>query len=301
MTKRALLIGINYNGTSAQLQGCINDIKNINEIITTTFGYNKKNVKILIDEPKSEGPEDKDDRSSFPTRANIEKGLDWLVKNARQGDKLFFYYSGHGNFIRDTSGDESDRQDEVIYPLDFDVSDHITDDFLFEHLTSKVPRGVTLHCFSDSCFSGTIFDNEYNCQSKSECKGVMPTASRDAPRGTMPDSTRPFLYSSSDWTDSYEFSVEYSKNAPGSVIAFSGCLDTETSSDAYVENVNQGAFTYCFIRTIQRNEKAIKRGKVNVKNILKEINCNLSIYGFSQQHTQLSVSASNLMDCPFRL
>ncbi|RPJ78221.1 MAG: caspase family protein [Alphaproteobacteria bacterium] len=293
MTKKALLIGINYNGTSACLQGCINDIKNINELLTSHYGYSPKHIKILVDEGE--------ERGAFPTRDNIASAISWLVSNNKKGDKLFFYYSGHGNYIMDSNADESDRQDEVIIPLDFDQHQYIADDFLFANLTSKIDKGVTLHCFSDSCFSGTIFDNEYNCRSKSECKKTAPRAKRDVPRGTMPDSKKPFLYIPSDWTEDYEFSMEYSKNAPGNVIAFSGCLDTEVSADAYIENVSQGAFTYCFIRTLQRNSKDIKRGKVKVKEILKEINCNLSIYGFNQQHTQLSVSSNNLLDASFVL
>ena len=33
MTKIALLIGINYYGTSAELRGCINDVNNINNYL----------------------------------------------------------------------------------------------------------------------------------------------------------------------------------------------------------------------------------------------------------------------------
>ena len=34
----------------------------------------------------------------------------WLVAGAREGDSLFFHYSGHGGTQADTQGDEADAQ-----------------------------------------------------------------------------------------------------------------------------------------------------------------------------------------------
>ena len=74
--------------------------------------------------------------------------MQWLVRDARPNDSLFFHCkryavspqtcsylsvlcledSGHGGQTKDTDGDEADGFDEVIYPVDFKVVGHIVDD-----------------------------------------------------------------------------------------------------------------------------------------------------------------------------
>ena len=39
MSKFALLIGINYKGTSNELNGCINDVMNMRDVLIKHFGY----------------------------------------------------------------------------------------------------------------------------------------------------------------------------------------------------------------------------------------------------------------------
>lgn len=49
------------------------------------------------------------DSECLPTKSNIMKGLQWLVKGARGGDKLFMHLAGHGGQIRDSGSDEVGR------------------------------------------------------------------------------------------------------------------------------------------------------------------------------------------------
>lgn len=42
------------------------------------------------------------------TRANIARGIQWLMMDQRPGDSLFFHFSGHGSQQADRSGDELD-------------------------------------------------------------------------------------------------------------------------------------------------------------------------------------------------
>ena len=39
-----------------------------------------------------------------PTKENLLKALDWLVRDAKRGDALFFHYSGHGGQEDDPDG-----------------------------------------------------------------------------------------------------------------------------------------------------------------------------------------------------
>lgn len=146
MARKALLIGINYEGTSAALRGCINDVENMKAFIQSK-GYT--DITVLTDHT-----------SVKPTRANILRALlDLILSGA---DKLFFHYSGHGTQVRDFNNDESDGKDEAIYCLDEQV---ITDDEL-RGLLACLGRRQTLVAVLDCCHSGSGFDLAFNLYDK---------------------------------------------------------------------------------------------------------------------------------------
>lgn len=260
--KKALLIGINYIGQEEALNGCINDSKNIKETLLKNFDYKIENVKILND--------DTNDTTKIPTKKNIEDNVKWLISNCNAGDTLVFYYSGHGSQLKDASGEEKDGKDEVLVPADFKKNGVIKDDWLFENMLTKIPKDVSLWIFTDCCHSGTMVDLKYNYNSNCKLKA-----------GSI---KKGMVYSTTEWTDSFNFNVEKSKDIQGNVCLLSGCQDSETSADAYIANLNQGAFTYSLLEFIKS-----KKPNTKLRNVLKEINCRLDINGFGQ-NTQLSVS-----------
>lgn len=69
--------------------------------------------------------------------------------------KAIIYYYGHGDQIRDMSGDEKDGKDE-IWQTQGIIDDEISKIFANIHDTS------TLYLFSDSCSSGSMIDEYYN-------------------------------------------------------------------------------------------------------------------------------------------
>ena len=42
MNKAALLIGINYKNTNHELNGCINDVKDVKQVLISQYSFNKK-------------------------------------------------------------------------------------------------------------------------------------------------------------------------------------------------------------------------------------------------------------------
>ena len=118
--EEALLIGINYFGTSNALKGCINDVRNIAPFLNQRYNFAYDDMVILTD--------DQQDPAFRPTRANIIKAMQWLVKDAKPNDSLFFHFSGHGGQTEDLDGDEDDGLDETIYPVDFKRAGMIVDD-----------------------------------------------------------------------------------------------------------------------------------------------------------------------------
>lgn len=142
--KKALLIGINYVGTSNELNGCINDINCIKERISKN-GFD--NITVLTD-----------DTSIKPTKKNILNAFTNLLTNSQEGDLLFFAYSGHGTYDIDRNNDEITGYDQLIVPLDLNM---IYDDELKIIIQSKLKPNVTLFAMFDSCFSGTVLDLKY--------------------------------------------------------------------------------------------------------------------------------------------
>ena len=100
-TQRAVCVGINYPGTSAALNGCVNDAHDWAELLTNN-GYE---VVQLLD--------------NSATKTNIVLALTVAISAMKRGDRLVFTYSGHGTWVYDTDGDEDDKRDEALVPIDY--------------------------------------------------------------------------------------------------------------------------------------------------------------------------------------
>lgn len=246
--KKALLVGINYRGTSSELQGCINDIENIELLLRQTFGYSDIEVQT-------------DDTVTKPTRANMIAGLNRLVNGARAGDKLYFHYSGHGALIRDTNKDEVSKYDSAIVPMDYYTQGCILDDQL-KQIVSKLPSGVQLFCVLDACHSGTGFDLRYQYTDNS----IRPASQ-----------TYGSVYNGTLWTtrQTSQENTRYSKTA-ANVVMLSGCRDPQTSADTYENGEYCGALTWAFIETLSNNLTP------KMKYLLKDVRGILFLNGYDQ-------------------
>lgn len=199
MVKKALLVGINYYGSSCQLSGCINDVKNV---MSALQAQDYTLFRVLTDEASTA-------HEYQPTKANILAGIDWLLSGATPEDRLFFHYSGHGTQTYDFSGDEEDRKDEAICPVDCQVTGYITDDELHARLVE--PCISTLVVVADCCHSGTILDLRYNFKQSAQRDVVLRQS-------------------------------EKVKSTKASVICLSGCEDAQTSADAGGVNPRTGRY-----------------------------------------------------------
>jgi len=218
--KKAVCVGINYTGTGRQLNGCVNDAKNVREFLTKSWGFKSENIIVLRD--------DTQDPRRLPTKANILGAMKWLVKDAKAQDSLFFHYSGHGGQIRDTDGDEADGYDEVIFPLDYEQRGVgiISDDIMNDLLVRPIPDGCRLTALFDSCHSGSVLDLVY-------------------------------LYHGDGRLKKSEVSERFRrlKSSAGDVISFSGCKDGQTSADVVKNGLAVGAMSYAFMKCLDANPK----------------------------------------------
>lgn len=265
MVKRAVLVGINYNTVpEAKLEGCINDINNINNFIQKNCGYKAADIRVLTD-----------DTPTKPTRANMEAALSWLVNGCKAGDTLLFYYSGHGSSMRDQNGDERDKRDEVLVPLDYKTRGVIHDDWLSANVVSKVCAGASMYAFTDCCHSGSMLDLGYTMTCNSTYRNG--NMNRDMP------------YVSQDWTNQYSMNNEHTRNAVGDIYMFSGCLDPQTATDAFIRGQSQGAFTACLMQLLNNNTVKNSNGTTTLRkgilliDVLKEVTCRLIVGGYAQR------------------
>jgi metacaspase-1 len=250
--KKALLVGINYIGQQYALKGCVNDTINMKEFIKSRGQFPEENITLL---------NDVDSNRPQPTKNNILQHIDNLVSNIQKGDTLLFHFSGHGTQVFDRSSDESDRRDEVICPVDYAQNGFITDDDIYMRLVSKIPEGAKLIIFMDCCHSGSGADLKYNFN-------------------YIGKQGNPFDFNT--WGDEFKMSVERKPEVLGNVIMFSGCIDSDTSADAYVNNVMQGAFTFALLQILQN-----EYGKTSNRVLQKHVNCVLAVNKFTQT-TQFS-------------
>ena len=142
--KSALLVGINYIGTTNELYGCINDVHLVKERISKK-GFQQINTLTDL-------------TTSKPTRENIIKEFTALLSTAQEGDLLFFLYSGHGSYSLDVNGDENTLYDQLLIPCDLNA---ILDDELKQIIQTNLKKNVTLFAMFDSCFSGSVLDLKY--------------------------------------------------------------------------------------------------------------------------------------------
>lgn len=182
-----------------------------------------------------------DDTEVKPTRSNMLKYfLELLVSESKT---LYFHYSGHGGSVRDISGDEADGRDETLCPLDYATCGQIIDDEIRALLTFLRPD-QSLTAIIDACHSQTSCDLKWNLYERFGGRRLALVAD-----------------------------THYS-DTRGQVMMVSGCLDPQTSADAYIAGQYQGALTNAFLECYPRSK--------TYEQLIKNIRSHLRRKKFSQ-------------------
>jgi hypothetical protein len=258
MAQKALLVGINDYRSINDLQGCVNDVTNMRNVLKTYFGFDNEETRILVD--------------SRATKANILERLKWLTDGAKAGDFLVFHFSGHGSQIRDRNGDEiSDGIDELICPYDMNWDGQFIIDDDLDKIFNQIPQGVLLEVFLDCCHSGT----------------GLRDISFGRPEGLGPENPTQYRYLPPPIDIECRFEGEEEKltkkgfksESRSTVrhILWAGCKDNQTSADAYISGTYNGAFTYFFCKHLRDSGGNLSRNE-----LLKRIRNSLSYGGYSQ-------------------
>lgn len=284
--KRAVFVAIAYKGTEQALQGCVNDQERLH-------AYIKKLA------PDCETRVLCDDKSTAlavhgePTRANILAAIRWL----RQGQQLWFSYSGHGHWRADRSSnsDEEDKRDETIVPVDWQKAGQIVDDELRRELVDSLADGAQLTAVFDCCHSGTVLD--LHCTFLDDSKYIGARSSRNARKYVPSQWRRRLLY------ERHEGAKPTQNN---NVCMWSGCRDTETSADAHISGKYSGAMTHAFLHFSDSTEAgyALRESATDSvhspANLLQDMNGWLKAGKYTQR-PQLSFGKPVDVDRPWKI
>ncbi|KAJ6487854.1 caspase domain-containing protein [Mycena sanguinolenta] len=154
--RKALLIGITYGSAAGTtvLNGPHADVAVMKKLLLDRYDYAESDIVVLLDS------EDKGGSTVpvvQPTRVNILRAIDNLVRGARKGDRFFFHYCGHTTQVENRSNSEEDGMDECLVPVDGEAN-KIVDNELRRHLVNSLPAGSSLVAVFDSCHSASLLD-----------------------------------------------------------------------------------------------------------------------------------------------
>ncbi len=256
--RKALIIGINYEGTGYDLKGCINDAHTVEDYVRRVKPFDE--VKLLLEKEA--------------TTAGILAGMEWLVSGARPGDVLLMHYSGHGSQARSII--EPDGLDEIICPIDIDWREKIIRDDQMKAILSKVPNGVNLTVVLDCCHSGDGLD----LGATMALEEVLNTVDRSAALAggetrwlAPPEVVQQEI--NEEGLKVREFKTSRDINRCAVLIA--ACRSNQTAADAMISGKFQGAATHALYNV------ALFEGAKTNADIVRQMNFYMGGYGFDQR------------------
>lgn len=161
-------------------------------------------------------------KDSEVTKSNFRNTVKNYIVGMHSGDILLVHYSGHGTQV--PSATEADGYNEALY-----LYDGAFEDDEFNEILQLIPDGAKVIIALDSCFSGTatrLHNPRY------EKARYYPTQERKSLK-------RAKIYLKSDlmkW------------------VVFSGCQENQTSADAFIDGRYRGAFSYAWLKTMDRGK-----------------------------------------------
>jgi hypothetical protein len=228
----ALLVGVSKYANlppHQQLQGCVNDVKLMKQMLSERLKYQEKEITVLTDEKATA----KDIRAALADLARRVKAL------PKDGPKVpvVFHFSGHGSQIADqapgdSDHDEEDGLDETLVPHDAtaqggaeDIRDDETNRFV--HDVCSHPR-VRLWVILDCCHSGT--GTRGAAEFRQLARGLKPSAPAKKP----------------------EFPPEVlaRKTLPENCVVLAACLAEQVEPEYREGGTNYGLLTYFLVRTV---------------------------------------------------
>lgn len=215
MTKRALLVAMNYVGTDNELHGCINDSNNMKTLLTA-HGFT--DITQVLE--------------GAATTAGILTALNNLITGIVPGDVIVFHYSGHGSQIPNSNNPTT--MENIICPIDLNWLDKVITDTQLHDIFNQVPNGANTTLILDCCFSGDGLQQSqtYASNTAEGSKYIQ------APANITPSST---------------VAITSTKDVNLSTLLIAACGVNQLSYDTVIDGTPQGAATGALVKAVNAN------------------------------------------------
>jgi hypothetical protein len=264
-SRRAILVGIdNYNpdpATQAQvlrdlkpptvkrpavegdakywrfdnLDGAVNDIHLMQAVLQ---GLGFQNFVVLTDQ----------DATADAILQALQKNL---VDDAQPGDFRLFYYSGHGNHIKNLASTKQQQQDQTLVPADNwrNVPD-IRDKEISRILFAAARKGVIVTFIADSCHSGSLARGAWNSSGKSRTNSGIRAGT---PGVTLHE---PVANDPADLDPATGQPIDPEKLG---VLTMAAAQSNQEAREVQTEDGPHGAFTWAFAQSLRYASEPVDR------------------------------------------
>jgi hypothetical protein len=191
-----------------------------------------------------------------------------LVDDAKPGDVRIFYYSGHGNHIRNVASEEQSGEDQTIVPADNwrDVPD-IRDKEISRILWAAARKGVKVVFIADSCHSGSLSRGTWNAAGKARSS----SGRRD---GTGPNAPRePVANDAADIDPETKKPIDPERLG---VLTLAAAQSSEEAREVNTEDGAHGAFTWALAHALRYEGEPMNR-------VFERVSAQMHASGATQQ------------------
>ncbi len=230
--KRAIFARPRTEGDSTywrfeSLDGALNDVKLMQAVLE---GLGVTDFVVLKDQ----------DATADAILSALEHNL---VDDAQPGDVRIFYYSGHGNHVRNMATTERGGEDQTLVPADNwrDVPD-IRDKEISRILWKASRKGVKVTFIADSCHSGSLARGAWNAQGK--------TRSSSGRRGGVAAASlrEPVANDPADIDPQTKEPIDPERNG---VLTLAAAQSNEEAHEIATEDGPHGAFTWALSHALK--------------------------------------------------
>ncbi|KAL0932609.1 TPR domain-containing protein [Colletotrichum truncatum] len=225
------------------LQGCVNDIGLLKNLLQTAFHVHK--LTILTSSEASETPGTPQEASDkLPTFDNIKREFDNVYNSAQSGDLFFFHYSGHGGRLPKLSTSPEDRSaDPSLLTVDYCRGKPAIRGWqLNQWLKRLSEKRIQVIVSLDSCYSAGSWRNEGSLRT--------PPDWTPRPNGPEDEAAGEHRHNNRDC----EMDVSWDIN-PDCFTLMAACESTEYAQEKRVDGVSYGMFTYTLADYLTQNRQ----------------------------------------------
>jgi hypothetical protein len=264
-SRRAILVGIdNYNPDSATQAQLLRDLKppavkrpavegdarywrfdnldgavsDVNLMKAVLQGLGFQDFVVLTDQ----------DATADAILQALQKNL---VDDTQPGDFRLFYYSGHGNHIKNLSSTKQQQEDETLVPADNwrNVPD-IRDKEISRILFAAARKGVIVTFIADSCHSGSLSRGAWKSSGKSR--------TNSGTRAGTPGVTlhEPVANDAADIDPATRHPID--PEALG-VLTLAGAQPNQEAREVQTEDGPHGAFTWALAQSLRYASEPVDR------------------------------------------